>query len=99
MPKKYMKVLVSRTLTTDLYVEVDEDDERYKGLFESGDLKSKSLSVSKALRAISPLVTQAIEETVSDSDWEKESGYEVECIEECSKEEATQFAVFQIPKE
>ena len=100
MAKKYLKVQVTKKLSTDVYVEVDEEDERFKGLIEAqakGDHKLMYASGWKAESALHPHVQKAVEETITSMDWEEDSEYEVDTVNVCTKKEATQYNVFQMP--
>ena len=96
MAKKYLKVEVTKILGTDLYIEVDDKDERFKDIFTQIEMRPRMLAFGKATKAIEPFLNKAVKDTVDSSDWQ-DSGYEIECVSTCEEEEATQYACFTMP--
>lgn len=98
MTKKYLEVDITKTLTTTLYVCVDDEDPRFNGFFNKQGLDKISAfnQVAKNLP-----IAKAVSETVYDSDWEfawnpNDSNYDVTGIDEVDQEEAETYIVFDV---
>lgn len=99
MAKKYIKVDVTKTLSSEVYIEYDENDERFQGIIHVNDIKisgeetlAKLAAYAQSLAALKPFAVKAAKE-LADIDWDEYyAEYDVEMFNPCTEEEARQYS-------